>query len=244
MGRSSIRSTSATAKSSTESSFGRRGGQKPAGPEAEPAIRPCKQGRGRPGGPSSSFAARSRSRKAVTFGSPPCMPRESPGGHQPDALTAPPRLPGPPPTTRQRRFNALGRAIEANSQKMLGQVLKSLERDGLVGRRAIATVPVMMEYSIMPLGAARANAVDPLRAEKQSEGGAERTAPLRRGAQGYGSANPRTARPLRARLQPAVRSRTARHRGRDRRRRISGWPRRRAAGSLSRCRDCRTATRS
>src|SRR6201988_4124331 len=50
------------------------------------------------------------------------------------------------------RFNALRRAIEGISQKMLSQTLKSLERDGLVHRRAIATVPVTVEYSITPLG--------------------------------------------------------------------------------------------
>lgn len=61
------------------------------------------------------------------------------------------------------RFNALRRTIEGISQKMLSQVLKSLERDGLIGRRAIATVPVTVEYSITPLGATLASAVDPLR---------------------------------------------------------------------------------
>jgi len=61
------------------------------------------------------------------------------------------------------RFNALRRTIEGISQKMLSQVLKSLERDGLIKRRAIATVPVTVEYSITPLGATLANAVDPLR---------------------------------------------------------------------------------
>src|SRR3954449_5593984 len=61
------------------------------------------------------------------------------------------------------RFNQLRRAIEGISQKMLSQVLKSLERDGLVRRRAIATVPVTVEYSITPLGATLADAVDPLR---------------------------------------------------------------------------------
>ena len=48
------------------------------------------------------------------------------------------------------RFNQLRRGIEGISQKMLSQVLKSLERDGLVKRRAIATVPVTVEYSIAP----------------------------------------------------------------------------------------------
>ena len=61
------------------------------------------------------------------------------------------------------RFNALRRAIEGISQKMLSQVLKSLERDGLIRRRVIATVPVTVEYSITPLGATLSNAVDALR---------------------------------------------------------------------------------
>src|SRR5437879_9763436 len=61
------------------------------------------------------------------------------------------------------RFNALRRTIEGISQKMLSQVLKSLERDGLVKRRAIATVPVTVEYSITPLGATLAKASDALR---------------------------------------------------------------------------------
>ena len=50
------------------------------------------------------------------------------------------------------RFNRLRRMVEGVSQKMLSQPLKSLERDGLVARRAIATVPVTVEYSITPLG--------------------------------------------------------------------------------------------
>jgi DNA-binding HxlR family transcriptional regulator len=61
------------------------------------------------------------------------------------------------------RFNALRRAIEGISQKMLAQVLRSLERDGLIKRRVIATVPVTVEYSILPLGSTLAAAVDPLR---------------------------------------------------------------------------------
>ena len=61
------------------------------------------------------------------------------------------------------RFNALRRAIEGISQKMLSQVLKSLERDGLIKRRVIATVPVTVEYSITPLGTTLSKAVDALR---------------------------------------------------------------------------------
>ena len=62
-----------------------------------------------------------------------------------------------------KRFNALRRTIEGISQKMLSQVLKSLERDGLLKRRVFATVPVTVEYSITPLGQTLAAAVDPLR---------------------------------------------------------------------------------
>jgi len=61
------------------------------------------------------------------------------------------------------RFNALRRTIEGISQKMLSQVLKSLERDGLIKRRVFATVPVTVEYSITPLGRTLGAAVDPLR---------------------------------------------------------------------------------
>jgi len=61
------------------------------------------------------------------------------------------------------RFNALRRTIEGISQKMLSQVLKSLERDGLIKRRVIATVPVTVEYSMTPLGLTLAAAVDHLR---------------------------------------------------------------------------------
>src|ERR1700736_5537959 len=61
------------------------------------------------------------------------------------------------------RFNQLRRRIEGVSQKMLSQTLKSLERDGLVHRRAIATVPVTVEYSITPLGLTLASAVHPWR---------------------------------------------------------------------------------
>ena len=61
------------------------------------------------------------------------------------------------------RFNQLRRAIEGVSQKVLSQTLKSLERDGLVRRRAFATVPVTVEYSITPLGQSLAETVSGLR---------------------------------------------------------------------------------
>lgn len=61
------------------------------------------------------------------------------------------------------RFNQLRRTIEGVSQKVLSQTLKSLERDGLVRRRAFATVPVTVEYSITPLGQSLAETVGALR---------------------------------------------------------------------------------
>lgn len=50
------------------------------------------------------------------------------------------------------RFNALRKRIGGVSQKMLSQTLKTLERDGLITRTAVATVPVTVEYAVTPLG--------------------------------------------------------------------------------------------
>lgn len=61
------------------------------------------------------------------------------------------------------RFNQLRREIEGMTQKVLSQTLKGLERDGLVSRKATATVPVTVEYSITPLGRTLAASVDALR---------------------------------------------------------------------------------
>ena len=61
------------------------------------------------------------------------------------------------------RFNRWRRAVEVISQKMLSQTLKSLERDGLVSRKAFATVPVTVEYAITPLGQTLAATLDALR---------------------------------------------------------------------------------
>jgi DNA-binding HxlR family transcriptional regulator len=51
-----------------------------------------------------------------------------------------------------RRFQELKREVGGVTQKMLTQTLRSLERDGLVTRRAWATVPPRVEYSLTPLG--------------------------------------------------------------------------------------------
>ena len=57
------------------------------------------------------------------------------------------------------RFNAMLRAIEGLSQKVLSQTLKRLERDGLVQRTVFPTVPVSVEYTITALGTSLAGVV-------------------------------------------------------------------------------------
>jgi len=50
------------------------------------------------------------------------------------------------------RFNELRRRIGGISQKMLSSTLKVLERDGLVNRSVIASVPPQVEYALTELG--------------------------------------------------------------------------------------------
>ncbi|WP_309752203.1 helix-turn-helix domain-containing protein [Novosphingobium sp.] len=60
------------------------------------------------------------------------------------------------------RFNALRREIHGLSQKVLSQVLKRLERDGLITREAFPTVPVTVEYALTGLGECLTANVGPL----------------------------------------------------------------------------------
>lgn len=60
------------------------------------------------------------------------------------------------------RFNQLRRDIEGITQKVLSQTLKKLERDGLVERKAFATVPVTVEYSLTALGLTLVDTIDEL----------------------------------------------------------------------------------
>ena len=50
------------------------------------------------------------------------------------------------------RFNQLRRDIKGISQKVLSQELKKLQRDGLVSRKVVPTIPVRVEYNLTPLG--------------------------------------------------------------------------------------------
>lgn len=50
------------------------------------------------------------------------------------------------------RFNALRRRVDGVSEKMLSQTLQALERDGIVAREVLTTIPPRVEYSLTPLG--------------------------------------------------------------------------------------------
>jgi DNA-binding HxlR family transcriptional regulator len=50
------------------------------------------------------------------------------------------------------RHSRLLRCLPGVSKKVMTDALRALERDGLVGRRVFAEVPVRVEYSLTPLG--------------------------------------------------------------------------------------------
>jgi DNA-binding HxlR family transcriptional regulator len=60
------------------------------------------------------------------------------------------------------RFGELKAAIEGISPRVLSQSLNSLHRDGLIGRKAYATIPPRVEYTTTPLGRSLAKALGPL----------------------------------------------------------------------------------
>lgn len=50
------------------------------------------------------------------------------------------------------RFNELRRRVDGVSEKMLSQTLHALERDGLVVREVLSTIPPRVEYSLTDSG--------------------------------------------------------------------------------------------
>ncbi|GAA2590557.1 helix-turn-helix domain-containing protein [Winogradskya consettensis] len=65
------------------------------------------------------------------------------------ALGSGPRCAGEP---QPMRYSELARLLAGVSQKMLTQTLRALERDGLVARTAVPTVPVTVSYELTELG--------------------------------------------------------------------------------------------
>jgi DNA-binding HxlR family transcriptional regulator len=53
---------------------------------------------------------------------------------------------------RAMRYSELSRRLAGVSQKMLTQTLRSLERDGLLTRTVVPTVPVTVTYQLTDLG--------------------------------------------------------------------------------------------
>jgi len=51
-----------------------------------------------------------------------------------------------------RRFSELKRLIAGISQRMLTHTLRGLERDGIVTRTVLPTVPPRVDYALTPLG--------------------------------------------------------------------------------------------
>jgi DNA-binding HxlR family transcriptional regulator len=63
---------------------------------------------------------------------------------------------------RTHRFGELKAAMEGISPRVLSQTLNSLNRDGLIVRKAYPTIPPRVEYSITALGRSLAKALGPL----------------------------------------------------------------------------------
>jgi DNA-binding HxlR family transcriptional regulator len=51
-----------------------------------------------------------------------------------------------------KRFNELRKALGSISQRMLTLTVRALERDGLVTRTAVATIPPRVTYELTKLG--------------------------------------------------------------------------------------------
>ena len=50
------------------------------------------------------------------------------------------------------RFNALRRRVTGVSEKMLSQTLQNFERDGIVHREVVTTIPPRVEYTLTAFG--------------------------------------------------------------------------------------------
>ena len=61
------------------------------------------------------------------------------------------------------RFNALRRELNGITQKVLGQTLQRLDKNGLVERHVVTSKPIAVEYSLSELGTSLLPLVEQLR---------------------------------------------------------------------------------
>jgi DNA-binding HxlR family transcriptional regulator len=62
-----------------------------------------------------------------------------------------------------RRFGELRRELGGVSQKVLTELVRSLERDGFFSRHVLARAPLQVEYRLTPLGLSLAGLLDQIR---------------------------------------------------------------------------------
>lgn len=60
------------------------------------------------------------------------------------------------------RFSALRRRVDGVSERMLAQTLRALERDGMVHREVLESIPPRVEYTLTDLGAEVADQLEAL----------------------------------------------------------------------------------
>jgi len=67
-------------------------------------------------------------------------------------------------TDGAKHFGALKREVAGISQKTMTQILRTLERDGIVSRKVLPTRPPRVEYALTKLGLTLLDWVDMIRA--------------------------------------------------------------------------------
>jgi DNA-binding HxlR family transcriptional regulator len=65
--------------------------------------------------------------------------------------------------TGPKRFGELRRQLDGVSQKVLTDLVRSLERDGFFSRHVIARAPLQVEYRLTPLGRSLAALLEEIR---------------------------------------------------------------------------------
>ena len=65
--------------------------------------------------------------------------------------------------TGPKRFGELRRELGGVSQKVLTELVRTLERDGFFSRHVLARAPLQVEYRLTPLGRSLATLLDEIR---------------------------------------------------------------------------------